>query len=294
MQSGKVVPAFLAALWGGHPAWAGDLGARSQARGETGRADGSDTSAVRENLAALTLGTRYELVVGGGFGADDLWYGRAAGFDSRTAPVGLGVAYDYRYDDLPPIDSALPGWKEPGEILSDPTVHQSVSLGVAYPFIARRLTAGSTLRFDWRTAALAGKDNAFDLDLSAAGRPFESLTVAVGARNLLPGDYPDTARTLDLSGRWDPGPYLGIEADAVWAASQGWVPGSFSGGAGLDIAAIEWLGLRGGWARRGGSNFVGGGIGLLNERASFDYGLQAELGTRELRMWHAFDLRAAF
>jgi hypothetical protein len=274
------------------PASAEELGARSMGRGGVGRADAADVGGEAENLAALSLVPRYEIVAGAELGPDARFLLRSNAVDSRTSKVTLGAGYQRLTDNVPPTGDALPGWKLPGEELENPTSHQGVHLGLAVPFLDHRLAIAAHTRFDWRSSDLEGDDNAFNFGFSVAGRPLPTLTLAAGARDLL-GGYADTTRSADLSVRYDPGPYLGIEADVTTPLEGTFTADRLGVHAGFDVGAVKWLALRGGWYMDEGTHFATAGIGLISEQATLDYGVRVQLDD-PARNWHGLDLRVSF
>lgn len=274
------------------------LGARSLGRGGTGLADGDDTAAVNVNVATMALADRYDLVAGGVRGPDDTWLGRISAADSRTSVVTMGATYTYRADNIPPTGDSLPGWLVKGDELDNPTSHQGVTVGLSYPFLSRKMAIGMTGRYDWRTSKADGNSNAFNFGASVAGRPAETLTLALGIRNVLDLQYADTRRLVDLGARWEPGPYLALEGSiqTEWMGNP--FEESLAQHVGLDVFAVEWLALRAGWQQEDGLHQVGGGIGLISARAALDYGISGEIGNGDsdepARLWHGLDLRVHF
>lgn len=271
------------------------LGARSLARGGTGLADGDDAAAVGANVATIALADRYDVVAGGVRGPDDTWLGGVAAADSRTSVVTLGATYTYSADNVPPTGASLPGWLVLGEALDNPTSHQGLSVGLAYPFLGRKLAIGVTGRYDWRASENDGNASAFNFGASIAARPDETVTLALAIQNVLDLDYADTRRLVDLGARWQPGPYLALEASlqTEWMGNP--FEESLAEHAGVDVFAVEWLALRAGWQHEDGLHQVGGGIGLVSERAAIDYGISGEVGSNDpLRLWHGLDLRVHF
>jgi hypothetical protein len=270
------------------------LGARSLGRGGTGLADGADAGAVLQNLATSSLAPRYDIVAGGVRGPDDTWLGRVAALDSRTSAIALGATYTYRYDDVPPTGASLPGWVASGDTLDNPTSHQGVSLGLSYPFAGRKLAVAVTGRYDWRDSQNDGQATGFNFGASVAGQPSEAVTLAAGVQNVLDLDYADTRRLVDLGVRWQPGPYLAVEAEArtEWMGDP--FADSLGEHVGVDVFPVEWLVLRGGWEHARGQHRVGGGFGLVSKQADLDYGISGEVGEDPLRLWHGLDLRVHF
>lgn len=270
------------------------LGARSAGRGGTGVADPTDAAAVSVNLATLSLAPRYDIVAGGVRGPDDTWLGRVAAADSRTSAVTLGATYTHLVDDVPPAGASLPGWVVAGNEVDNPTTHQALTVGLAYPFLGKKVGLGVTGRYDWRAAQNEGKSDAFNVGLSVAAAPAESVVVALAAQNLVDSGYADTRRLVDLGLRWTPGKYLALEVGAKteWMGSP--FEESLAELAGVDVYATEWLVLRGGWQHEGGKHTVGGGLGLVADTAALDYALTGEVGSDPARLWHGLDLRVHF
>jgi hypothetical protein len=270
------------------------MGARSLGRGGVGRADATDISGEELNLAAVSLIPSYSFFGGAELGPDGRFLARAGAVDSRTSPVALGAGYRWRADNVPPTGAALPGWAPAdGEALDNPTTAHRVHLGVALPFLERRLSLAVHTRFDWWDAEIAGPANAFNFGFSVAGRPVPSLTVAAGARSLLTTVDTRTQREVDLALRFDPGPYLGFEADVVAPIADGLDVDTFEWRAGLDVSATQWLALRGGWSMDSGGHNAHLGLGLVSDKATLDYGIKVQLDAPE-RNWHALDLRINF
>jgi hypothetical protein len=270
-----------------------DMGARALGRGGVGRADGADVGGEELNLAASALTPQYILFAGGEIGPDGRLLARTGAVDSRTSVVALGAGYRYFVDDVPPTGAELPGWKPAGTELANGGSHQRVHLGLAVPLLERRLSFGGNARFDWGATELAGDQSAFNFGFSVAARPVASLTFAAGARNLLVTGYPHVQREVDLSARFDPGKYLGIEADVVAPIVGGFDVGGFQWRAGADVAATTWLTLRGGWSMDAGAHSAHAGLALVSDKATLDYGVKVRLDDPS-RNWHAVDLRVNF
>lgn len=270
-----------------------DMGARSLGRGGVGRADGADVAGEEANLAAASLNPQYIMYGGGDAGPDGRFGARVGAMDSRTSAVALGAGYRWLIDNVPPNGAALPGWKPAGTELTNPTTANRVHLGVAVPLLDRRLSIAAHTQFDWEESELTGPDNAFNFGFSVAGRPLPQLTLAIGARELLDTGYARTSREADVSVRYDPGPYLGIEADVVAPLMTGFSVDTFEYRAGVDVSATRWLSVRGGWSLASAHHFAHAGLALVSDKASIDYGIKLQLDAPE-RHWHALDLRVVF
>jgi hypothetical protein len=273
------------------------LGARSTGAGLTGLADPLDAALLQRNLAALSLIPHYDVVAGIGFGPDSLFVTRAAAMDSRTSVVTLGVSW-YRFTDKLELSGAdLPGWQIPGSSLLNPSEHWGLGLGFAYPFLDRRFSLGMTGRYDWQEATETGKASGWNLGLVIAAAPIEGLTLAFGARDLIPG-YRDTTRSMDLGARWSVGgtgnSAVALEVDATlpWIEAPDWSKARL--GAGATLGIVQAIFLRGGWLVEGANHDLTLGLGFGSEHASIDYGVRLGVGEEELPVWHALDLRVMF
>ncbi|MFN7142599.1 MAG: hypothetical protein ACK4YP_02400 [Myxococcota bacterium] len=272
---------------------ASEMGARSMARGGVGLADSGDAAGEERNLAAVSLDPRYVMFAGAGLGPDGSFLLRGGALDSRTSIVALGAGYRRLTDAVTPTGDELPGWHPAGEEIVDHATWQRVHLGLALPFAERRVSIAALTRFDWRSSMLSGKSYAFNFGFSAAARPVEGLTVALGARDLLGNAYPRIDREADLAVRYSPGPRFGVEADVTAPIDKDFGVDRFQWRAGLDGGVADWLALRGGWSMEAGTHFASAGIGLVSEQAVLDYGVKVQLDD-PARNWHALDLRVNF
>lgn len=270
-----------------------ELGARAEGRADVGIADGANTGAAPWSTAATSLDERYDVVAAGGLGADRTVLLRAAAVDTRTAAITLALAYTRMTDDAAPAPADLPGWRLEGDELEDPTRHESVELGLAYPFADRRVSLALHPRYDWRESALTGKTSAFNFGASAAFRPLATLTFAAGTFALLENGYRDTERTLVVGGRWDPGSFLGIEADAWAPLTEDWSWKRMRWRTGADVGLLQWMRLRAGYASDEAVPFVAVGLGLTDEQADLDYGVRVQLDDPN-RNWHELQLTVHF
>lgn len=277
------------------PAQAEDwAGARAASRGGAALADSTDVGAAGQNVATFALDPQYDMAAGGISGPDDTWLGRVAAGDSRTSLVSLTATYSYRVDDVDPPAAALPGWTVLGDALTNSTSHQGLSLGLAYPFLERKVAIGVTGRYDWRQSEQEGKDDAFNFGVSAAARPWKPLTIGVGVHNALDLGYADTVRTVDFGVRWEPGEFLGISGELTTEWMGNPFEESLAEHLGVDFGFTEWLRLSAGWQHQDGAHKVGGGLALVSEKAELDYSLVGEVGTDPARLWHGLDIRVHF
>jgi hypothetical protein len=293
MGCGKRVVGALVGCGAFAPAWAQDVGARAQAHGDALRADLDDVSGLSENLAALTMKERYDVFAGAGLGPDARFVLRGGAVDSRTSPhVTIGAGYERLAENVAPTGDLLPGWKEPDEVLDNPSLDQTVYAGVAVPVLDRHLVFAGNGRYRWGTSLREGSTSAFDFGFSVAGRPAETVTLSLGARNLLNSDDA-SPRVVDFGARWQPGKYFAIEGDAVAPAEGDFALDRFGWHGGVDASFTDWLTVRAGYENVATASYVTAGAGLGNDKVSLDYGMRLDVGTPS-RNWHALDLRVSF
>lgn len=293
MNRGKLPVALVSLLALPGPAMALDLGARALATGQTGMANPVDIGGAPSTLATISLTEQYQILAGAGLGPDGRFLLRGSAADTRTSAVSLAAGYYRLTDDVPPAGDDLPGWQPADEELHDQTQHQGVALGVAYPFLDRRMSASINARYDWRSSELHGKQAAFNMGVSYAARPFDALTLSVAAFDLLENEYRDTTRTLSLAGRYDFGPYLGIEVASMAPLTKDWSWAVMEWHAGASVGLVQFLRLNGGYFNDSGVNFATGGITLTSERADVDYGMKVQLD-QPGRNFHELDVRVKF
>ena len=290
MSHGK---AFFLALMLPGTAFAQDSGARAQGRDGVGRADGADAGSISENLAAASLDPHYNVVTGAALGPDHHFRYHAGAIDTRTSVVSLGAGYYRLTDNVPPASAELPGWMPPDEVFDNPAQHQGAFLGLAVPFLERKVSLSVTGRYDWENSIYGGKDTTFNFGFGAAVRPVESLTFAAGIRDLLDTGYSRNARRADLGVRFSSGPFIGVEANAVAPLAGDYSLGAWGWHGGADIGFTKWFTLRGGASFSHGVTSASAGIGLVSEHACLDYGMKIETKDPS-RHWHALDLTVLF
>lgn len=294
MASGKLRQALVMLLvLAPGAAGAAENGARAMAVGETGTAATTDAGAAPGNVAAASLVEQYAVVAGVGFGAESRFLLRGAAVDTRTSSVTLSANYYRLTDDVVPTGEALPGWWPADEELTDPTEHQGVGVGLAYPFLDRSMSIGTTLRYDWRSSDIHGAERAFNLGVQWATKPGANLTFALAAADLLENDYPDTGRTLTAGGRWDPGAYLAVEGAAVFPLVNEWSWQAVEWHAGASVGFVQFLQLSGGYFFADGRDFATVGLTLSSAQADLDYGVKIDVSDPAYNI-HAIDVRAKF
>ncbi len=270
-----------------------ELGARALGRGGVGFADVGDPAGEQLNLAASSLVSRYTMFAGAELGPDARILVRGGAVDSRTSAVAVGAGYRWLSDDVYPTNDALPGWKVPSSELENPTIHQGAHVGVAVPFLDRRISIAGHARFDWRSSAISGADDAFNFGFSAAAAPVENFSVALGAFNLLDTGYERVSREGILGIRYQALELFGVEVDGQVPLDATIGVPTLEVRAGVDVRPIEWLELHAGWAFESEHHFIAGGVAFRSGQASLDYGIRIRPDSPS-RNWHALDVRVEF
>lgn len=271
------------------------FGARSLGRGGTSIGDPQDCSPAMVNLAAASLREHYEIVAGIELATDSTLLERGSAVDTRTSVVSLALGYYHLSDDVTPAGDTLPGWAPASDELTDATEHQGFFGSVALPLAQRRVSLALYGRYDWRDSEQLGEDNAFNFGAGAAVAPTDYLTFSVVGRDLLDFGYPDEERSVGLGGRFDPGRYVGIQAEVSTEIDGTPVLDAVDFGGGLDVLPIEWLALRVGGQYTDHVPYATAGIGFLSDKADLDYGMSWQADDfGALRTWHELDLRVKF
>lgn len=267
-----------------------DLGARATGSGMVGVANPNDIGALRLNIATASLTERYEVYTGAELGPMGHFSLRGGAMDSRTGPVALALGYHRLTDKEWLKEGEAPGWKTADETFQNPTEHQGLFAGVAYPFANRRGSAAVNARYDWYDSDQLGQDTAFNFGLSAAFKPAETLVLAGAIDNLLESDFRDTRRELRLGIRWDAGSYFGIEGDALAPVTTSWDWKQVNWRSGANVGVAEFLGIHAGYANDQTLSWVTGGVGFMSEKADLDYGVRVRWDAPWHNV-HTLDLR---
>lgn len=267
-----------------------DVGARATGSGMVGVANPNDIGAVRLSIATASLTERYELYTGGELGPDKHLGFRGGAMDSRTGPVAMALGY-HRVSDATKLRvSERPGWKTEEEDFENPTLHQGVFGGVAYPFAPGTASVAVDARYDWYESDELGSAGAFNFGFSFAYRPATPFTLAAAIDNLLENDFRDTERQLRVGARWDAGTYFGVEGDVLAPVRPTWDWQQVDWRVGANVGVAEFLALRAGYANDATRSWVTGGLGLMSEKFDLDYGVRVRLDAPRHNV-HVVDLR---
>ncbi len=270
-----------------------DIGARATGSGMVGVANPNDVGALRLSVATASLTERYELYTGGELGPDKHLGFRGGAVDSRTGPVTMALAYRRMSDSTNVRLIERPGWKTEEEDFENPTIHQGVFGGVAYPFAPGKASVAVDARYDWYDSDELGSAGAFNFGFSFAWRPATPFTLAAAIDNLLENDFRDTQRQLRVGARWDAGTYFGVEGDVLAPVRPTWDWKQLDWRVGANVGVAEFLALRAGYANDRTRSWVTGGLGLVSEKCDLDYGVRVRVDAPRHNV-HVLDVRVRF
>jgi hypothetical protein len=231
----------------------------------------TDSSGFR-NAAAMMLEpgfyTYSEVKWGHGFSL-----GQALREVRSDTAVGASFGYSWAKSNFPPTLDEMPGWIEPGEVLTNARKSRDFRGAGGIRLLGGRLAlglGGNVLRDD---SELGGVQSFYQMDVSAAGQLAEGVSMAVGARNLL-AEGEDPLR-LELGLWWSAVETFHFAIDAIF--EEGVVQGRVGGELGLGPA----IRLRGGGYFSEEEQGFGAGFALLGEGTRLDYSLSAAIGGPE-------------
>lgn len=278
MRSAFLAPALFVAVGAAH---ATDVvSAQLAGIGGASLADPRDNSGITVNPATLSLIERYDIqgMFVGGPSGDLRW--NASAVDGRTSKLlSFGLAYNGGILSTAFHPSELPGWVPSDETPVNSRQIHDITFGLAAPFFDRKLSIGlngtlSIFKGDYVGSGVTG-----NIDLGAATRPVEWVTVGFVARNLLPiADQADIPTALALGVRGGKEDMILAAVDAQVRTEQV-VTSPWSVRAGLE-GTIKFAKLRAGWDWDGdrGWHQISWGLGLGDIKiGSIDYAMQIPL-----------------
>lgn len=235
------------------------LHARSLAMGGTYGASGRSADAIFGNPASMSMIPAYRVSFAGGWSPDTKsGLANAALMDSKSGPVAGGLSYNY-------VSGGRGVDRRDAHIT---TVATSLPL---FEF----LLAGFSTHYVVMTGARNA--NAMTVDGGVVIRFGEAFQLGASGHNLIPIYNPD----LPLYWRGSMGfdlKFLNVAADVRMEPDRAISPYSLN--AGLELAFISWLPLRGGWSTdfADHSHTVSGGLGFDWGSGGLDFGYRQRLG----------------
>lgn len=287
------------------------IAAASAAEGDTtptmgtaaGSANPGDIGVIRRGPAAMLLTKGYSSQIDFGFGDGPRLVTSIQ--DTRTSDFGMGVMVTHHWYSRDVDDNEMPGWRLPGEEITDTSRDGSYRVSMGYGFLPqtvtspdgayeiRRVALGASVAYERWTGDLKGLRTGWALDVGVAGRPTRTLAVSATARDLLtPWGLRDPS--FDLGLWWTPRPFLGLGVDGAYDPNVDTTP--LVTHAGGEVLAGQVMVLRSGYGLEGSRQYVAAGIGVkADQTARLDYALRydtvgADVGSFE----HSIGLMARF
>lgn len=247
-----------------------------------GSANSADIGVIRRGPAAMLLTKGYSSQVDFGFGSGPRLVTSLK--DTRTSDFGAGVMVTHHWYARDPADNEMPGWRLPGEEITDTARDGSYRISMGYGFLSqtvltaagsteiRRFAIGASVAYERWTGDLKGLRTGWALDVGLAGRPTKTLSVSATARDLLtPWGLRDPS--FDLGVWWTPKSYLALGVDGAYDPNVADLPLVTHGGG--EVLLRDTMVLRGGYGLQGQRQFASAGIGFLAEQqARLDYGVR--------------------
>jgi hypothetical protein len=259
--------AFLALLLSGGAQAQTPFSAEQIGMGGAGVAR-TDSSGFR-NGAAMVLApgfyTYSEIGWGQGFSL-----GQAMREVRPDTAVGASFGYTWGKSNLPPTLDEMPGWIEPGELLTNARTSREFRGAGGVRLLGGRLGLGIGGRYVQDDSELGGEQSQAQVDVSAAGILAEGVSLALGAKNLI-ADESDPF-CLELGLWWSAVEAFNFGLDAVF--QEGVIEGRIGAEVGLGPAVR----LRGGSYFSEQTQGFGAGLALLGEGTRLDYALSKPLG----------------
>jgi len=240
------------------------IGAKAIGMGGAFRALADDNSAIFFNPAGLTQTKRY--TIGAGYtllrdNSDNFNYLSSSVVDTKTGPMGAGIAYIYKQKNRDASST-----QTQGDI-------QEVALALAQEY-AKSFHLGFTTYYLW------GKpQKGWRLDASALFAPSQYIILGVMGKNLveLKGD----TREVDFGLASRLGDYVNLDFDLLWLPKA--KTDNLGYNLGIELVARKEFFLRGGYSfDRTNQDWYGVGIGCHFPKGTIDYGFRREVGGSDL------------
>ncbi len=254
-------------------------------RGSAGLADPRDNAGIRRCMACVVLSEEYVASLDVGFPPG--WRLGGSARDTESGALGAGVIYT-RDSFEGALDLAdMPGWVLPDADLDNPTIEQSVRVGLGYALLERRLGLGLSGVWDRHASALTPTQNTYELDASLSGRVTNTLILGATARELLPEGTRDPL--YEVGAWWATGEVIAFAFDAQWQDRAETFAGGLGGRVGAELNLEDAVAFRGGFEQLGQDpSAFGLGLGVLSEAGRLDYGFRYDLLGQQ--SWHQLGL----
>ncbi len=196
-------------------------------------------------------------------------------------PLGVWASWTRDSGEASPSGLLMPGWVVPGEDeVENFVVDSTAALGLGGAVLEQRLALGFSGSYQKVESELSGVEKAFDMNVSAAARLGDGLTLTAVGRSLLPTGEEDPWG--EVGTWWEASKVLGLGLDGTW--KDDW----YGFRAGVEGRVGGELALRGGYGIHGGEHRAGAGLGVMNESGRLDYAFSVvPTGSEAGAMFHS-------
>ncbi len=277
------------AAWGASPHMA-----VSQGMGNTVRANPHCGGAIYTSPGMVWVDGRFDVSGGVRFGSDGAFDLQVAGHDSQTSPVGLGVQWFRRTQDLTPDPADLPGWRRKGTSFTNEVKHSVLAATLGGGGVHHLFGVGLSVRYFNSASTLLGASHSFNVAPGVSGLLGDQLYLSLTAENAIPLGYEGAPMGVGTGARWQPSDRFGLAFDTVTDFSSFEESVAFSPMVGMEVVAADLVPFRIGWSQDGvsGTRLWTGGVGASNESFGLNYGVQLDLEQEDgIGHWHSVSLR---
>jgi hypothetical protein len=270
----------------------------AQGMGGATRASLDDGGSVYTAPATIWLNGGFDVSGGARIGSDGSRLYQASALDAQTGPVGLGIQWLRLDSDSSPDPDELPGWKQPGQSLENPTSTTVYSAALAVGGVHHLVGFAAGLRYYSRTAPVTGDESELNAVVSMGVTVRDQLILTLTGENLVPqSGYDGAPLGVGIGARWQPTDTFAVALDTLTDLESKDDGAAVSPMLGAEYRIRDTVPVRVGWGRDGvsGQAFMTAGLGVSNAQAGLDYGAKLALVSRgKPAHWHGLSLRLSF
>ena len=263
----------------------------SQGMGDAVRSNPFDSGAVFAAPGMVWVDGRFDVSGGAQFGSDGAVGVQIAAHDAETSPIGLGVQWFRKSQDLTPKPSELPGWRRRGTTFKNEVQSSVLAATLGGGGVHHLFGVGLSVRYFNRSSTLIGSEHSFNVAPGVAGVMADQLYLSLTVENAIPLGFEGAPLGVGSGARWQPTDRFGLAFDTLTDLSG---DVEFSPMVGAEYRAADLVPIRFGWTRNGQSNqrLWTSGIGASNESFALNYSVQLDMDQDEgVGNWHGLSLR---
>ena len=263
----------------------------SQGMGDAVRSNPFDSGAAFAAPGMVWVDGRFDISGGAQFGSDGAMTVQIAAHDAQTSPVGLGLQWFRKKQDLTPEPDELPGWRRKGTTFKNEVRSSVLAATLGGGGVHHLFGVGLNVRYFNTSSTLLGSEHSFNLAPGIAGVSGDQLYLSLTVENAIPLGFEGAPLGIGTGARWQPTDRFGLSIDTL-TDLMGDV--EISPMVGAEFRAADLVPLRVGWTRNGQTQqrLVTGGIGASNESFALNYGVQLDFDQEDgVGNWHGLSLR---